>query len=209
MIALPRAAAACLAPILVVTPAFAAEPAAKATSVSVTGMFYAMRDQPDFGVGIGTLDRGALHLEARYQYEAPDSGSAFVGWKFSGGDALTFEVTPILGVLGGATRAVIPGVEASFAYGPIDVYVEAEYVRLRGELDGDTTYVWSELGWTPVEWLRVGLVGQRTRTIVDNGRDLQRGAFAQVKAGPGTLGVYAFNPGDASRYWIVSLGAKF
>jgi hypothetical protein len=50
-----------------------------------------------------------------------------------------------------------------------------------------------------VEWLRgSGLVGQRTR-IVSNSRDLQRGAFLQLRAGKNaTLGLYAFNP-DSGR----------
>ena len=66
-------------------------PSEPAWSGAVTGMYYAMRDQPDFGVGVGSLDRGPLHLEARYNYEARDAGSAFVGWKFSGGDTVTYE----------------------------------------------------------------------------------------------------------------------
>ena len=91
-------------------PALAAEPEARAISTSITGMFYAMRDQADFGVGIATLDRGPLHLEARYQYEAKDSASLFVGWTFAGGERLTYSVRPIVGVLAGRTQGVIPGV---------------------------------------------------------------------------------------------------
>jgi len=49
-----------------------------------TGYYYAMRDQPDFGVGVATLDHGALHFEARYNDEAPKSTSIFAGWKFHG-----------------------------------------------------------------------------------------------------------------------------
>ncbi len=142
-------------------------------------MYYAMRDQPDFGVGVASLDRGPLHLEARYNYEARDSGSAFVGWKFAGGDTVSYEVTPIIGGLFGAARGVVPGLEVSVGWRTFDVYVEAEYVRDLDDSSASYYYAWSELGWKPVDWLRVGLVGQRTRTI-DNGRDLQRGIFGQV-----------------------------
>jgi hypothetical protein len=48
---------------------------------SVTGFHYAMRDQPDFGIGVAAIDRGPLDLEARYNYEAKNSTSAFFGWK--------------------------------------------------------------------------------------------------------------------------------
>ena len=178
------------------------------TTFTITGFYYAMRDQPDFSVGVAALDRGSLHLEARYNYEAHDAGSAFVGWKFAGGEALSFQVTPIVGALFGAARGVVPGVEASVTYGPFDIYIEAEYVHDLEQHSASYYYAWSELGWKPTQWLRIGLVGQRTREI-ENGRDLQRGAFAQLIIDKVTLGLYAFNPDSGSRYVIVSLGAQF
>jgi len=209
------AAAAWLAPALLaaatathaaeVENADAAEPK---VSGSATGFYYAMRDQSDFGVGVAAINRGALHLEGRYNYEARNSGSLFAGWNFSGGDAVTFQITPIVGALLGAERGVIPGFEASVGYGRIDAYVEAEYVAFREHHEDRYTYFWSELGWKPVDWLRVGLVGQRTR-IIHTDRDLQRGLFAQLTFGPATLGMYAFNPDSSSRYVIGALGLQF
>ena len=122
-----------------------------------------MRDQPDFTVGVASLNHGSLHFEARYNYEAHDAGSAFVGWKFAGGDTVTFELTPIVGALFGSARGFVPGFEASIAYGSLDAYIEAEYVHDLEQSSPSYYYAWSELGWTPMEWLRIGLVGQRTR----------------------------------------------
>jgi hypothetical protein len=189
----------------------AAEPGVAAvpeTTLAATGFYYAMRDQPDFGVGVVALNHGSLHLEARYNYEARDAASAFVGWKLVGGDAVTFEVTPIVGALFGSARGFVPGLEASIGYDSLDAYIEAEYVRDLEQSSASYFYAWSELGWTPAQWLRVGLVGQRTR-IVNNGRDLQRGAFLQLRGGKATLAIYAFNPDSAERYIIISLGAQF
>jgi hypothetical protein len=211
MTAVRRSAHAVLAFALLPAAAMAVEPGADAdpeTTFAATGFYYAMRDQPDFGVGVASLNRGPLHLEARYNYEARDAGSTFVGWKFAGGDTVTFEVTPIVGALFGSARGVVPGVEASVGYGTLDAYVEAEYVHDTADGSASYYYAWSELGWKPAPWLRVGLAGQRTREI-DNGRDFQRGAFAQLIAGKATLGIYAFNPDAGSRYVIVSLGAQF
>jgi hypothetical protein len=179
-----------------------------ATTVSVTGYYYAMRDQPDFGVGVAAVDHGSLRVEARYNYEGHNVGSAFIGWKFAAGDQLAFAVTPIVGALFGAGRGAVPGFEASIAYGSVDAYIEAEYVHDRNQGSSRYYYAWSELGWKPVEWLRLGLVGQRTR-VVDTGRDLQRGVFVQLSIKAATVGVYAFNPDSGSRYLIVSAGAQF
>jgi hypothetical protein len=191
-------------------PAAAAEPAVEEPKISgnVSGFYYAMRDQPDFGVGVASINRGPLRFEARYNYEARHATSAFVGWKFAGGDAVTYEITPIAGGLFGAAHAVIPGAEISVAYRSVDAYIEAEYVRdLHNQADS-YFYTWNELGWRPVEWLRIGLVGQRTRTVQGD-RDLQRGVFAQLNLRNFVLGVFAFNPDAASRYTIVSVGTSF
>jgi len=180
-----------------------------ALSGSITGYYYAMRDEPDFGVGVASLNRGPLHLEGRYNYEAHNAGSVFVGWNFSGGDTVTFAITPIIGALFGSTHGVIPGVEASVAYGRFDAYIEAEYVYDRQNHSDSYYYAWSELGWKPAEWLRLGLAGQRTRVVQTTERDLQLGVFAQLMLGKATLSAYAFNPDTGSRYAIIALGIQF
>ena len=186
--------------------ASAAEPDAKVeaeTTFAITGFYYAMRDQPDFTVGVASLNHGSLHLEARYNYEARDAGSVFAGWKFAGGDAVTFEVTPIVGALFGAARGVVPGIEASVAYGTLDAYVEAEYVHDLDQHSASYYYAWSELG------------GSRCRGCAlassASARARSRTA-ATCSAGPSqlfidkvTLGIYAFNPDAGSRYVVVSL----
>ena len=191
------------------TMARAGEPAAEPNvSGSFTASYYALPHEPDFSVGVGVLERDALHLEVRYNYEARNAGSLFAGWKFTGGDTLAWQVTPILGALVGKGAAVIPGAEASLAYRSVDAYIEAEYVADQRSHADSYFYAWSELGWRPVEWLRVGIVGQRTHTV-QNERDLQRGPFAQVMLGPATIGLYAFNPDSGSRYAIVSAAFAF
>ncbi|MGH8767366.1 MAG: hypothetical protein ACREVT_04190 [Burkholderiales bacterium] len=172
-------------------------------------MYYSLRDQSDFLLTIATAERGPLHLEARYNYEALDTGSLFVGWKFSGGAALTYELTPILGAVFGATQGIAPGLEASLAYGIADFYIEAEYLHDFENHEDSYAYAWSELGFSPLEWLRFGLVGQRTR-VYSSDLDIQRGGFAQIISGKVTLGLYVFSPDDsADRVSILSLGADF
>jgi hypothetical protein len=50
----------------------------------------AVRGGEDYTSAIAVADREALHLEARYNYESVGARSAFVGWTFSGGEALTW-----------------------------------------------------------------------------------------------------------------------
>jgi hypothetical protein len=201
-----RCVARCVAALaLVVNEAAHAQAAdAVGTSVTLGGFHYAMRDEPDFGVYVAAVQHGAFRVEARHNYEARGATSVFAGRAWTGGDAVAWSVTPLLGGLFGNAKGVVPAVEASVAWRAVDLYVEAEYVRDLDDRDASFFYAWTELGWRPVEALRIGLVGQRTR-IVTNDRDLQRGIFGQVTFGAATVGLYAFNPEAASRYVIVSL----
>jgi len=185
-----------------------AGPADRPVSGSLTGYYSALPDQPNLGMAVGAVNIGALRLEGRYNYEARASASAFVGWKFEGGDEIAWEFTPLIGTLFGRTRGVVPGFEAAVSWKSFDFYIEAEYVFDREDSDANFAYAWSELGWTPVEWLRVGLVGQRTR-VVENDRSIQRGVLLQVLAGKATFSIYAFNPDDADRYATFSVSLAF
>ena len=59
-----------------------------------------------------------------------------------------------------------------------------------------------------MEWLRAGLVAQRTRAYGGE-RDIQRGPFAQLTWKSFTLGGFWFNPGASDQVFVLSLGATF
>lgn len=186
-----------------------ASPATKPSwEFAITAYPTVVRGGENYTSAIAVADRGAVHLEARYNYESVGARSAFVGWTFSGGEAITWELTPLLGGAWGATQAFVPGLEASVAWKRLDFYVEGEYVQHSSERDSSYFYAWSELGFRPVEWLRIGLVGQRTRAYGGD-RDLQRGPFAQVIWGRVTLGGFWFNPGSGNQIFVGSIGAAF
>jgi len=186
-----------------------ASPAEKPSwEFAITAYPTVVRGGENYTSAIAVGDRGPLHLEARYNYESVGARSAFVGWTFSGGEAITWELTPLLGGAWGTTQAFVPALEASVAWKQVDIYIEAEYVRDSHQRTDSYFYAWSELGFRPVEWLRVGVAGQRTKTY-GNDRDIQRGPFAQVTWGPVTLGGYWFNPGAGDQVFVGMIGAAF
>jgi hypothetical protein len=186
----------------------ASAPTKPSWEFAVTAYPTDVRGGENYTSAIAVADRGPLHLEARYGYETMDSRSAFAGWTFSGGEGVTWEITPLLGGAWGPIRAFVPGFEASVAWKRFDFYVEGEYVRDKNEKTDRYFYAWSELGFRPVEWLRVGIVGQRTRAYGGE-RDIQRGPFAQVTWGPATLGGFWFNPGSSDQVFVGSVGVAF
>jgi hypothetical protein len=185
----------------------AAPPTKPSWEFALTAYPTFVRDGDNYTTAVAAADRGPLHLEARINYESVGARSAFVGWTFSGGEDVTWEATPLLGGAWGSTRALVPGLEVSVASGRFDFYVEAEYVR-PDDHESKYLYAWSELGFRPLEWLRAGLVAQRTRAYGGE-RDIQRGPFAQLAWKSFTLGGFWFNPGASDQVFVLSLGATF
>jgi len=174
----------------------------------VSGALYVLPDEDDFVQPTFKADRGLFHFETRYNYEDRDSTSVFVGANFEIGGAVKLALTPMIGGLVGQTDGIVPGLEADFTVGPFEAYGEAEYVFDLNESSSSYFYMWSELSLWPTEWLRAGIVTQRTR-VYETDRDIQRGvllgvAFKQVD---GT--VYFFNPGADDHFTVVSLGVSF
>ena len=163
-------------------------------------------EDSDIAMPILRADRGALHLEGRYNYEAPDTGSLFVGWNFATGSALRFEGTAMLGATFGDLEGVAPGYEMTLSYGKFSLYDEGEYVVDLDDSDGNFLYNWLELSYVPVDWLRVGLVAQRTRAY-ETGLDVQRGLLAGVTYKNAELVVYVFDPGGEDAMVACGLSA--
>jgi hypothetical protein len=138
-----------------------------------------------------TADRGRLHLEARYNYESLETASVWVGYKFSCGEKLVFEVTPMVGGVFGKLNGVAPGYLSSLTYKKFDVTSQGELV-ITGNRDNNFFYTWTELGYSPVSWFRGGLVIQRTKAY-ETPFDIQRGVMAGFSYKKMEIGTYVFN----------------
>lgn len=186
-----------------------ASPASKPSwEFGVTAYPTVVRGGENYTSAIAVADRGSLHLEARYNYESIGARSAFVGWTFSGGETITWELTPLLGGAWGSISAFVPALEASLGWRQFDFYLEGEYVRDNKEQASSYWYAWTELGFRPAEWLRIGLAGQRTR-VYGGERDIQRGPFAQLTWHSITIGGYWFNPGSSEQIFVGLIGVTF
>ena len=176
-------------------------------SFSVSASTYIVPDSRDYVQPTITADRGWLHLEARYNYEAPDTGSAWIGYNFSVGDKLKFEFTPMLGGVFGDTSGIAPGYEATLSWWKIELYTEGEYLfDTRGSSD-NFFYTWSELSLAPTDWFRFGGVVQRTK-LYDTSFDIQRGFLVGFSYKRVDLTTYVFNPGNKPTF-VVAVGVKF
>lgn len=155
-----------------------------------------------------TADRGALHLEGRYNYEAFKTGSAWVGWNVGVGEKLRLDATLMVGGVFGNTRGVAPGYELTVSYGRFELYSEGEYVIDVEKSGEDFFYNWAQLGYSPLDWLTVGLASQRTRAY-QTGLDVQRGLFVGFTYKNVSLTTYVFNPGWEKPTVVSCLAVSF
>jgi hypothetical protein len=177
-----------------------------AWSVSVSVYTYFIPDSHEYVQPTITADRDWLHLEARYNYEAQNTGSAWVGYNFAGGEKLAWEITPMLGGVFGDTSGVAIGYKGSLTWRNFELYSEGEYVIDTGDTSDSFFYNWSEVTFAPVEWFRFGIAAQRTRAYQSD-RDIQRGLMVGFRYKRLDLAGYLFNPDDDQ--CIIVIGLRF
>jgi hypothetical protein len=177
-------------------------------SFSAAAYVYVVPGDRDYVQPTFTADRKWLHLEARYNYEDLDTGSAWVGYNFSLGEKLAFQGTLMLGGVFGNTTGIAPGYKASLGYRRFALYSEGEYVFDTGDSSGSFFYSWTELTYSPVDWFRVGLVAQRTQAY-KTAVDIQSGLLLGFTYKRVDLAAYVFNLGRDDPALVFSIAVGF
>jgi hypothetical protein len=177
-------------------------------SFSASAYTYFVPDDREYVQPTLTADRGWLHLEARYNYEALDTTSLWIGYNLSGGDKLAWEVTPMLGGAFGDADGVLPGYKGSLSWWKLELYSEGEWFIDVHDASDSFYYSWSELSLYPVDWLRFGLVAQRTR-LYDTDREVARGLLAGVSLNHFDVTGYVFDPDDSKPVYVLAVAVNF
>jgi hypothetical protein len=175
---------------------------------SASAYTYFLLDDDDYLQPTVTADRGWLHLEARYNYEALETGSAWLGFNFGGGKTVEWTFTPMIGGVFGDTDGVAPGYKGSLTWRKLELYSEGEYVFDAADSADNFFYNWSELTYAPTDWFRFGIVGQRTR-VYESDRDIQRGLLVAFTYKRLDVAGYVFNPDDSSPIVVIALRIDF
>lgn len=169
---------------------------------------YDIPDSDDYLQPTFTADRGGLHLEARYNYEAPETASFWVGHNWDGGGQVTWELTAMLGGVVGETFGVAPGARGALAWRKFELSSEAEIVIDAGEAADSFFYSWSELSVTVLDWIRLGAAMQRTR-LYESDREVQFGLLAGLTTPTFFLTSYLFNLDDERPTLVLTAGYEF
>ena len=194
-----------LAAVIAASPVSAQTPE-RSWSFYATANIYFVPDSEDFLQPTIAADRGALHLEGRVNNEYLDTGSAWIGYNLSMGDAIAFAFTPMFGVVFGGTTAIASGYQFTLSWRWLEVYSDTEFV-LNRENDNDSfLYTWSEVSIAPAGWWRAGVVIERSKAY-KTAFEIQRGPLAGVLFGPLDVTAYLLNPEDPT--FVIAIGIAF
>ena len=150
------------------------------------------------------VNKGWLHLEARYNYEDMNTFSAWFGYNFSGGNKFEYLITPMLGGIVGNTNGIAPGLELDFLFYGFEFYSESEYIF---DFDGKEDYFyynWTDFSYSPLDWLWFGVSIQRTK-LYDTDLEIQRGLLLGGGYRWFGLSGYLYNIGWDEPYGIITL----
>ena len=171
-------------------------------------LLYVVPGEPPYLQPTLAVDRGGLHLEGRYNYEARETGSAWIGWNFSFGEELRFGLTPMVGGVFGQVNGLAPGFTITLEWGPLALWHQSEYVFDLADSSQSFYYLWSELSVTGPDWLRVGVVLQRTRAF-QTATEVQGGPLVGVSLWKLAATVYLFAPGQDDQFVVVAASGSF
>jgi len=153
-------------------------------------------------------DRNKLHLEARYNYEANNTFSGWIGYNIKGGNEFEFFITPMVGGIAGETNGFAPGLEFTLGYKGFELYNESEYVFDLESNIGNFSYTMSDLTYSLTDWLWAGASAQTTKVFEE---DLVFDAGLLIGGGYKAFEIsgYLYNPASSGRFALITLSASF
>jgi hypothetical protein len=175
---------------------------------SLSTSTYLLPHGRDFANPNLTADHDWLHLEARYNYEAQKTGSLWFGYNFSFGEKLVVEATPMFGGVFGDITGIAPGYVLAVSYKGIELFTQGEYFIDAARRDGNFFYTWTEVSVAPVEWLRLGLVIDRTKAFGSD-LDIRRGPLIGFTYRKVDFTTYWLSPGSTNSAIVFSVTVNF
>ncbi len=150
-----------------------------------------------------------LHLEARYNYEDMQTFSGWVGYNWESSlSKMDFVITPMVGGATGNTKGFLAGFEATFQLGKFELYSETEHLWDAAGSEYNYFYTWSDLTYSPQDWLWVGISAQRTR-LYQTDLEIQRGLILGFGKGKWEFTGYLYNWGFGETFGLLTVGIEF
>jgi hypothetical protein len=147
------------------------------------------------------------YAEARYNYEDQQTFSLFLGKAFTGDQALSWSLVPLIGGSVGRFNGVSTGLNIDLEYNNFYFSAQSQYSVSTSMYKNQFLYSWSEVGYQSLRWLYAGVSLQHTHDRIE-GNMLDPGVLVGFTFNKFTIPVYSFVPYNKERYFIVGLNIE-
>jgi hypothetical protein len=148
------------------------------------------------------------YAEGRFNYEELNSGSLYIGKKFSiEKKELFLSATPLVGGIAGSIKGIAPGLNVSAEYNRFSFDSQTQYIVAWKDKGKNCFFNWSEIVYEPVKWLFLGGSLQTTCITGNRTRKIEGGVVMGINYRNWSFPIYGFNLSSSERYFI--LGVNF
>jgi len=150
------------------------------------------------------MNKKGWYTEARYNYEDINTGSIYVGRNYAGGKKVTYEVTPMAGIVFGNYKGISTATNIELAYKQMFFSGQLQYTINNEQQDNNFFYNWSELGCKLFNKFYGGVSVQQTK-LYNSKLTNSVGVLLGFETGKITVPFYLFNPLSKDRNLVMGL----
>jgi hypothetical protein len=146
------------------------------------------------------------YIEGRYNYEALQTASVYVGKAYSKEAVFSYSIVPIVGGVAGRFKGGSVGLNLDLNYKKFFLSSQSQYTVSSAEQEEDFFFSWTELGYEVRPWFFAGLSMQPTcYTHVKQSNVLSPGFLAGFSVGQWTVPFYVFDPFTSRALFVCSI----
>ncbi|WP_207428144.1 hypothetical protein [Pedobacter sp. SYSU D00535] len=148
--------------------------------------------------------KNGRYVEARYNYEDLNSLSVYTGQSFEREGKLSWNFTPIAGVVLGRYTGGSVGANLSVDYGRLSLYSQPQYTLSMHRVKDNFFYHWSDLSFRLTNWLSAGISAQQTQNYKTKSV-IEKGAVVELSYKKFSFPFYVYNPSGKNKYFVFGL----
>lgn len=148
------------------------------------------------------------YAEGRFNYEAVNTLSLYGGKTFERKAAVSYAVTPILGVVLGQLNGGSTGFNLEMSYKNFNFNTQSQYTFSVQQRTNNFVYSWSDLAYQFSEKFSAGVSFQQTKLYRVNGA-FEKGLLVKTGYKNFSFPLYIFRPESSERYFVLGINYEW
>ena len=149
-----------------------------------------------------------VYTEMRYNYEEMETASVYLGKSFSKERELSYDITPMLGMVFGNFNGGSLAINMDVEYKKTFVSMQMQYTASSDAKENNFLFNWTEMAYQPLEWFYTGVSMQQTK-MYKTGFKSEYGVLIGFLVKKFTIPVYVFSPVNKNRNFIVGINVEW